>query len=263
MATDRSTEVQRVTVDGVAWVTVARPEKLNALDRHTIGAIDGAVQQALADDAVRVLVLTGAGEKAFVAGADIAEMATFDPPAAQAFSIEFQTALDRLEHAGKPTLAAVNGLALGGGCELALACHLRIAADSARFGQPEINLGLIPGAGGTQRLPRLVGRAVALELILSGRAIDAPEALRIGLVQRVVPRERLRDEVQEYARQLATKSPLALARALEATLRGAECPQAEGLRLEAALFGLCFGTADMREGVRAFLEKRKPTFHGR
>ncbi|HKQ61041.1 MAG TPA: enoyl-CoA hydratase-related protein [Candidatus Polarisedimenticolaceae bacterium] len=249
--------------DGAAWITVDRPEKLNALDRQTVAELASAAQLAAAEPGARAVVLTGAGEKAFVAGADIEEMAGLDPAGAQEFSGFLQETLDRFERCPKPVLAAVNGFALGGGCELAMACHLRFAAANARFGQPEVGLGLIPGAGGTQRLPRLVGRGRALDIILGGAPIDATEALRIGLVDRVCPPGELTATVASYVAALASKSPRALARALEAVLVGGELPQSEALRLEAALFGLCFATEDMREGTRAFLEKRKPTFPGR
>ena len=247
----------------MAWITVNRPEKLNALNRATFAAIVQAVDAALADPGVRVLVLTGAGEKAFVAGADIAEMGRLTPLQAQEWARELQAGLSRIERAAKPVIAAVNGFALGGGCELAMACHVRIAADSARLGQPEVALGLIPGAGGTQRLQRLVGRGRALDLILSGDPIPAAEALRIGLVERVVPAATLREEVEAYAAKLLSRSPTALARAMEAVLSGGESAQPEAERLEAALFGLCFATEDMREGTAAFLEKRKASFPGR
>jgi len=247
----------------VAWITVNRPEKLNALNRATFGRIVEAVEAALADPGTRVLVITGAGEKAFVAGADIAEMARLTPQQAQEWSRELQAGLARIERAGKPVIAAVNGFALGGGCELAMACHVRIAADTARLGQPEVALGLIPGAGGTQRLPRLVGRGRALDLILAGDPIPAAEALRIGLVERVVPAASLREEVDAYAARLLSRSPTALARALEAVLSGCESALPEAERLEASLFGLCFATDDMREGTAAFLEKRKASFPGK
>jgi enoyl-CoA hydratase len=246
-----------------AWITIARPEKLNALDRATAGALGQAVARAIDDAAVRVIALTGAGERAFVAGADIAEMSRLDAAGAQRFSRVLQATFDRIERAPKPVLAVINGFALGGGCELALACHLRIAADTARFGQPEVNLGLIPGAGGSQRLPRLVGRGRALELILSGAMIDAARAERIGLVDRVVPAAELVERASGWLAELSEKSPLALARALEAVISGSEVSLAEAQRLEAALFGLCFATEDMREGTAAFLAKRKPDFAGR
>jgi enoyl-CoA hydratase len=251
------------TAGRIAWITVHRPDKLNALNRQTVGEIASAARHALRDPGVGVLVVTGAGPKAFVAGADIAEMSALDAGAAQEFSHELNAALSVLEGSQKPVIAAVNGFALGGGCELALACHLRFAADTAKFGQPEVGLGLIPGAGGTQRLPRLVGRGRALDLILSGEMIDAAEALRIGLVERVVPAGELKDAVGAYAGKLLAKSPRALARALEAVVVGGEMDLTGALRLEASLFGLGFATDDMREGTRAFLEKRKPEFSGR
>ncbi|HZN55414.1 MAG TPA: enoyl-CoA hydratase-related protein [Candidatus Polarisedimenticolaceae bacterium] len=249
--------------DRVAWITVNRPDKLNALNRATVQEIARAAEHAIADPEVGVLVVTGAGEKAFVAGADIAEMAALDAAAAHRFSLELMESFGRLEASPKPVIAAVNGFALGGGCELALACHVRYAADTARFGQPEVNLGLIPGAGGTQRLQRSVGRGRALDLILSGDTIDAAEAHRIGLVERVAPAAELRAQVSALAAKLLGKSPLALARALDAVLAGGEMALTEALRLEASLFGLCFATEDMREGTRAFVEKRKPRFPGR
>jgi enoyl-CoA hydratase len=260
---DRFENIRYESQAGLAWITVDRPDKLNALSRRTVEEIVLAVRRALADETVAVLALTGSGDKAFVAGADIGEMSALNAAEAQTFSRFLQTSLDEVERGGKPVLAAVNGYALGGGCELALACHLRIAAETARFGQPEVGLGLIPGAGGTQRLPRVVGRGRALELILSGDMIDAAEAHRIGLVNRVVPAGELRPRVEELAGRLRSKSPLALRRALDAVIAGAECAQDEALRLEASLFGLCFASEDMREGTRAFLEKRKPAFRGR
>ncbi len=249
--------------DRVAWITIHRPEKLNALNRQTVVEIGAAARSAAADAEVGAIVVTGSGEKAFVAGADIAEMASMRPREAQEFSHLLADALDALERCGKPVIAAVNGFALGGGCEIAMACHVRIAADTAKFGQPEVGLGLIPGAGGTQRLPRLVGRGRALDLILSGATIDAAEAHRIGLVERLCPAAQLREAVEVYAANLLAKSPTALAAALEAVLSGGEIALPEALRLEASLFGLCFATEDMREGTGAFLEKRKPRFPGR
>ena len=248
---------------GVAWLTVNRPEKLNALNRAVVREIAAAARRAIENEACGVIVVTGSGEKAFVAGADIAEMSSLDPREAEAFSHELSDSFAVLERSPKPVIAAVNGFALGGGCELALACHLRIAADTARFGQPEVGLGLIPGAGGTQRLPRLVGQGRALDLILTGDAIDAAEALRIGLVERVVPGAELRPSVGAYAAKLLGRSGVALARALEAVVTGAGMSLSEALRLEASLFGLGFATEDMREGTAAFLEKRKPRFVGR
>jgi len=263
MADNDSGIVLYEVADRIAWVTINRPDKLNALNRATVAAIAGAARRAVADPAVGVVVVTGAGEKAFVAGADIAEMAALGPSEAQAFAHELNDGLGALERSPKPVLAAVNGFALGGGCELAMACHVRIASDTAKFGQPEVGLGLIPGAGGTQRLQRLVGRGRALDLILTGDMIDAAESLRIGLIERLVPASELRAKVTEYANKLLAKSPLALARALDAVLSGGEMALPEALRLEASLFGLSFATDDMREGTRAFVEKRKPQFPGR
>lgn len=248
---------------GAAWITIARPEKLNALNRAIIEELCVALGMAVGDPGARVIVVTGSGTRAFVAGADIAEMAAFTPQQGQEFSKFLQDSFNRLERAPKPVVAAVNGLALGGGCELAMACHVRIAADTAQFGQPEVGLGLIPGAGGTQRLQRLVGRGRALDLILSGQPVDAAEALRIGLVTRVVPAPVLRQAVERYVETLVGKSPRAHARALEAVLAAGELDLAQGQRIEAALFGLCFATEDMREGTRAFLEKREASFPGR
>jgi len=249
--------------DRVAWITVNRPDSLNALNRATVREIARAADRAGSDPDVGVIVVTGAGEKAFVAGADITEMATLDPAGAQQFAHELGDSFGRLEASRKPVIAAVNGFALGGGCELALACHVRIASDAAKFGQPEVGLGLIPGAGGTQRLQRLIGRGRALDLILTGDVIDASEALRIGLVERVTPAATLDSFVTAYAAKLLTKSPRAHARALDAVIAGGEMALPEALRFEASLFGLCFATDDMREGTRAFIEKRKPRFPGR
>jgi enoyl-CoA hydratase len=249
--------------DRVLWITVNRPDRLNSLNRQTVGEIAAAAGRAASDPEVGVIVVTGAGDKSFVAGADIAEMATLDARGAQAFSHALIDAFSLLAASPKPVIAAINGFALGGGCELALACHVRIAAETARFGQPEVGLGLIPGAGGTQRLQRLIGQGRALDLILSGDVIDAAEALRIGLIERMTPAATLRDSVTAYAGKLLAKSPLALSRALDAVLAGGEMPLPEALRLEASLFGLCFATDDMREGTRAFIEKRKPRFPGR
>jgi enoyl-CoA hydratase len=248
--------------DRAVWITIHRPDKLNALDRRTVEELVEARDRAVAEPEVAAIVVTGAGERAFVAGADVAEMAALDPAAAQRFSHFLQQALDGLERSPRPVIAAINGFALGGGCELALACHLRIAADTARFGQPEVGLGLIPGAGGTQRLPRVVGRGAALELILTGNPIDAVEAHRIGLVNRVVPAAELRTAATAWVATLATRSPIAVTRALDAVLRGADGTRDAGMLIESSLFGLSFATADMREGTRAFLEKRKPAFRG-
>jgi len=248
---------------GAAWLTINRPEKLNALNRKTVEEIATATVTAIENPEVRVLILTGAGDKAFVAGADIGEMASLDPQEGQEYGQFLQKSLDVLERSPKPVIASVNGFALGGGCELAMACHVRIASENARFGQHEVGLGLIPGAGGTQRLQRLVGRGVALELILSGAMISAAEAHRIGLVNRVVPAADLEARTMDWAGEFSTKSPVAMARAIEAIISGGDLPQDDAMRLEAALFGLSFATADMKEGTTAFLEKRKPVFPGK
>jgi len=249
--------------NGNAWITVNRQEKLNALNRATVQEIVAAAGRALADPEVRVLLLTGAGEKAFVAGADIKEMSAMSAAEGQEYSRFLHASLAWLERSPKPVLAAVNGFALGGGCELAMACHVRLASERASFGQPEVALGLIPGAGGTQRLQRLVGRGRAMDLVLSGDRIDAAEALRIGLVNRVFPADGLREGVEAYAQTLKGRSPAALGRAIEAVVSGGEMSLDDALRMESALFGLCFATEDMREGTAAFLEKRKPSFSGR
>ncbi|NZA25145.1 enoyl-CoA hydratase/isomerase family protein [Luteimonas sp. SJ-92] len=249
--------------DAVRVVTVNRPDKLNALNGATLDALHEAFEAVADDPAIRVAVLTGAGPKAFVAGADIAEMAQLAPVQARDFSRRGQRTMRRIETLPKPVIAMVNGFALGGGLELAMACHLRIAAEGARVGQPEINLGLIPGFGGTQRLLRLAGRAAALELCLLGAPIDAARALQLGIVNRVVPAADLEAETMALAAQLAAAAPLALRGILDCVAVGGECGIEEGLAYETAQFGLTFSTADMREGTIAFLEKRKPEFHGR
>ncbi|TAL85567.1 MAG: enoyl-CoA hydratase [Rhodanobacter sp.] len=247
----------------VRTITVNRPDKLNALNRETLNELTLAFAQAAHDDAVRVVVLTGAGEKAFVAGADIGEMSDLSPAQAQAFSRTGQRLMTAIERLGKPVLARVQGFALGGGMELAMACHLRIASEKAKFGQPEINLGLIPGFGGTQRLLRLAGRAATLELCLTGASIDATRARELGVVNRVVAPEALDDAVDTLADQLAHAAPLAAAGILDAVLLGGEAPIDQGLEFETQGFALAFATEDMREGTSAFLQKRKPAFKGR
>ncbi|BCS34147.1 3-hydroxybutyryl-CoA dehydratase [Luteitalea sp. TBR-22] len=247
----------------VRVLTITRPEKLNALNRATLAALRARLD-ALADEAaLRVLIVTGAGPKAFVAGADIAEFDGFTADAAAAYARAGQAVFDRLESMPVPTIAAINGYALGGGCELALACTFRLMADTARLGLPETSLGLIPGFGGTQRLARAIGRQQALELILTGRQVSADEAVRLGIVLRSVPAAALMDEAQALADQLAARAPLALRYAREAIADGLDRPLADGLAAEARLFGLAAATEDMREGVRAFLEKRPATFTGR
>ena len=247
----------------IRTIAVNRPDKLNALDSATLDALREAFDAAAADDSVRVVVLTGTGPKAFVAGADIAEMSGLSPAQGRDFSLRGSRMMRGIEKMPKPVIAMVNGFALGGGLELAMSCHLRIAADSAKVGQPEINLGLIPGFGGTQRLIRLCGRAAALELCLTGAPIDAARALQIGIVNRVVPSTELEAETHKLATQLANAAPLALRGILDCIDTGGEVGIGEGLEYESAQFGLVFSTDDMREGTTAFLEKRKPAFKGR
>lgn len=246
--------------DGVATVTINRPDKLNALNAATIDELDHCLRQLAADGSARVVVLTGAGPKAFVAGADIAELAALQAATAQALARRGQALMDLVAHLGKPVIAAVNGFALGGGCELALACSFRWAADTARLGLPETGLGLIPGYGGTQRLARLVGRGRALELILRGNMVTAAEAQAMGLVNRVLPAAELGPAVAQVAREIAARSQLTLRCALEAVDGGLATDQAAGLRLEAGLFGVVAASDDGHEGCRAFLEKRPPRF---
>ena len=248
---------------GVLVVTINRPEKLNALNTKTVTELGHVVDEAASDSAVRAIVLTGSGEKSFVAGADINELAVQTPVRGREHARSGQGVFDRIEQLGKPVIAAVNGFALGGGCELAMACTLRIASDTAKFGQPEINLGLIPGYAGSQRLPRLVGRGRALEMLLTGAPISAEEAYRIGLVNKVVPAASLMTEARALANTLATKAPVAVRYILEAVAGGLEMSFADAQDYEATLFGLVSTTDDMREGTRAFLEKRKAAFQGR
>ena len=249
--------------DGIRRITVNRPDKLNALNAATLDALQAAFDAAATDDAVRVVVLTGAGPKAFVAGADIAEMADLRPTEGRDFSLRGQRLMRSIETLPKPVVAMVNGFALGGGLELAMGCHLRIAADTAKVGQPEIGLGLIPGFGGSQRLLRLAGRAATLELCLLGAPVTAERALQLGIVNRVVPAAELEAETLKVATQLAASAPLALRATLDVVNIGGECGSEEGLQYETAQFGLMFATDDMREGTRAFMERRKPTFTGR
>ncbi len=248
---------------GIAYVTVNRPKALNALNTPTWKDLRTAFEDARDDLAVRGVILTGAGDKAFIAGADITELAHTGAVEAEQSSRFGQEVLDLVENLGKPVIAAVNGFALGGGCEAAMACTIRIAAEGAKFGQPEVKLGLLPGGGGTQRLPRLVGKGRALQLILTGEMISAQEAYRIGLVNEVAPAADLIPRAEAILKQIAANAPIAVAFALEATNKGMETSQSEGLRLEAAYFGLCAATEDKQEGTTAFLEKRPPQFHGR
>lgn len=251
------------TQDGIRTITVNRPDKLNALNSATLDALHQAFDAAADDAEVRVVVLTGAGEKAFVAGADISEMNGLTPVQGRDFSLRGQRMMRRVEKMPKPVIAAVNGFALGGGLELAMCCHLRIAGDNAKVGQPEINLGLIPGFGGSQRLLRLAGRAATLELCLTGAPINAERARELGIVNRVVPAADLQAETLKLATQLANAAPLALRAMLDCVNIGGECGIEEGLEYESAQFGLVFSTDDMREGTGAFLAKRKPAFKGR
>lgn len=247
----------------IAYITFNRPNVLNALNRKTVEELGDAVNRARDDSSVRVLILTGAGGKSFVAGADINELAQRTPVDGKDFSLFGQEIFHRLETIGKPSIAAINGFALGGGCELALSCTMRIASKNARLGQPEVKLGIIPGYGGSQRLARLCGKGIAHELILSGEMISADEALRVGLVNRVVEQTELIPTAESIAKKIAANAPLAVKFAMEAVEHGMEMPQEEGLFLEATLFGLCCATEDMREGTRAFIEKRPAQFKGK
>jgi enoyl-CoA hydratase len=249
--------------NGIGYVTVNRPEKLNALNRRTMDELRKCFEGIERDDEVRAVILTGAGEKAFVGGADINELAVQTPVEGKETSVRGQKILDLIEHLGKPVIAAINGYALGGGCELALACTIRIASENARLGQPEVKLGIIPGYAGTQRLPRLVGKGCALEMVLSGDPISAAEAYRIGLVNQVVSAQDLIATAEKLAQKILANAPLAVKFALEAVNHGLEMTEAEGQFLEANLFGLCCTTADMKEGTRAFLEKRPARFTGK
>src|SRR5208283_1004489 len=249
--------------DAIAYVTVNRPKVLNALNTPTWADLRTAFENARDDGAVRGVILTGAGDRAFVAGADISELAHATALEAEESSRFGQKVLDLIENLGKPVIAAINGFALGGGCETAMACTIRIAVESAKFGQPEVKLGVLPGAGGTQRLPRLVGKGRALQLILTGEMINAQEAYRIGLVNEVVPTANLISRAEAILKQIFSNAPLAIKYSLEAVNKGLETSQDEGLALEASFFGLCAGTEDKKEGTSAFLEKRAPRFQGR
>jgi len=250
--------------EGLATITINRPEVRNALTQALMEELGDAISQAETDNDVRVLILTGAGDRAFVAGADIGEVGARDTLSELGVNSRVRRDVyTRLEHLFKPSIAAINGYALGGGCELALACTLRIASDSARFGQPEINLGIIPGLGGTQRLPRLVGKGKAMELILTGDLIDAQESLRIGLVNKVVPAAQLMEEARVLGKKLASKPPLALRAAKDAVDYGADMSLAAALEFENRLFAILSGSADKSEGVSAFQEKRNPEWQGR
>jgi enoyl-CoA hydratase len=248
---------------GVATITINRPKVLNALNTQTLDELRRAVLALKRDDDVRAVIVTGSGEKSFIAGADINELAVQTPVGGRDHAMRGQHVLDLIENLGKPVIAAINGFALGGGCELAMACTIRIAADTARLGQPEINLGIIPGYAGTQRLARLVGKGRALELLLTGDHVTAQEAHRLGLVNRVVPAAELMTEARKLAVALAGKAPVAARYIIDAVNKGLEMPFPEAQIFEATLFGLVSTTEDMREGTRAFLEKRKADFKGK
>jgi enoyl-CoA hydratase len=249
--------------DGVAIVTVNRPDKRNALNDRTMEELEAVFTALGADSETRGVILTGAGDKAFVAGADIGELSTQSPVEGKERSIRGQRILDKIENLGKPVIAAVNGFALGGGCELAMACHVRIASENARFGTPEVKLGIMCGYAGTQRLARLVGKGLALEILLTGEMVEAAEAHRIGLVNKVVPINTLLAEAEALLRKMLANGPISLRFTLEAVNAGLEMPFAQAQYLEATLFGLICTTGDMKEGTRAFLEKRPAKFQGK
>jgi len=249
--------------DGIAFLTINRPDKLNALNDLVVSELHQAALAIRADASVRGVILTGSGPKAFVAGADIGDLARQGVMDGRARALNGQQMLYALERLGKPVLAAVNGFALGGGCELAMACHIRICSENARFGQPEVNLGITPGYGGTQRLPRIVGKGNALYMLLSAEHVNAQDALRMGLVSRVVPQEQLMAEAEKLMKSIVAKGPVALALTIEAVDRGMETTLEEGLRIEADAFGLVASTSDMKEGLTAFLEKRAAKFEGK
>lgn len=248
--------------EGTAIVTINRPDVLNALNARTMAEFDAVFEDFEKDESAGVLILTGAGEKAFAAGADIGELIECNPETGKALSLNGQRILRRLETMGKPSIAAVNGFALGGGCEVAMACTIRIASEKAKFGQPEVNLGIIPGYAGTQRLPRIVGQGVAMELLLTGRVIDANEALRIGLVSAVVPGEKLMETARKTAETILSKGPLAVRDVMKAVDKGMNMGFEEACQLEASLFGALCASSDMKEGMGAFLARRKAEFKG-
>ena len=266
-----STPVAALTLENVlyekkgaiAYVALNRPRVLNALNRRTWEDLQTAFEDARKDSAIRGVILTGAGDKAFIAGADIGELSRVTAVEAEESSTFGQGVLNLIENLGKPVVAAINGFALGGGCETAMACTIRVATENAKFGQPEVKLGVLPGGGGTQRLPRLVGKGRALQLILSGEMISAQEAYRIGLVNEVVPAADLITRAEAILKQIFANAPIAIRYSLEAVNKGLETSQAEGLALEASFFGLCAATQDKQEGTQAFLQKRAPEFQGR
>jgi len=247
----------------IAYVTLNRPKVLNALNKTALADLRAAFEDARDDSSLHGVILTGAGDKSFIAGADINEVATDTPVQAEEKTRRGQHLMDLIENLGKPVVAAINGFALGGGCEAALACTIRLAAESAKFGLPEVKLGIIPGYGGTQRLPRLVGKGVALQLILSGAMIDAQEAYRVGLVNEVVPKAELIGRAEAILNQIGANAPLSVRYALEAVNKGMETSVAEGLVLESTFVAICTSTEDKKEGTSAFLQKRPPQFQGR
>ena len=249
--------------DGVLWITIDRPDKLNALNHQTMQELKAAFESFAADDSVKAVIVTGAGDKAFVAGADIGEIQALDAASGEKFCLEGHAIFTLIETLPKPVIAAVNGFALGGGCELAMACHIRLASEKAVFGQPEVKLGITPGYGGTQRLPRLVGKGKAMQMVLSGGMVKAADARTFGLVEEVYPPEELLAKAEELARIIMNMGPVAVATAIRAINEGLQLPLDEAKKLEARLFGEVCATADMKEGTTAFLEKRKPNFTGR
>jgi enoyl-CoA hydratase len=266
MSTALSSRYKNLQVEGRGPITVLsihRPDVLNALNRETLGEIEDCARRFVTDAEQHALIVTGSGTKSFISGADINELAVLDPRGAEDISRFGQRVLDVLEQSPKPVIAAINGFAFGGGCELALACHLRLASENAVLGLPEVSLGIIPGYGGTQRLPRLVGPARALEIMTTARRVKADEAERIGLVNRVVPQDQLLAEAEKLAQAILKNGPLAVAAVLEAVGRGMQLPLADGLRFESGLFGILAASEDMHEGLKAFLEKRPAQYHRR
>jgi enoyl-CoA hydratase/carnithine racemase len=249
--------------NAIAYVTVNRPKVLNALNMATMEELRAAFHDIKNDASVRVVILTGAGEKAFIAGADIGELAQNDAVSAKEYTHRGQSVLNLIENLGKPVIACINGFALGGGCEIAMACTMRLASENAKLGQPEVKLGIIPGYGGTQRLPRLVGKGIAMQLLLSGEMISAQEAHRIGLVNEIVPAAELIPRAEAIAQKIIANAPLAVQYTMEAVNKGMEMPLAEGLYLEAVLFGMASATEDKKEGTASFLEKRQANFKGK
>ena len=251
------------TKNSIAYVTVNRPDKLNALNMGTMEELRAAFHQIKNDVSIRVVILTGAGEKAFIAGADIGELSKHDAVSAKEYTHRGQSVLNLIENLGKPVIACINGFALGGGCEVAMACTMRLATETAKLGQPEVKLGIIPGYGGTQRLPRLVGKGIATQLLLTGEMITAQEAHRIGLVNEVTPLAELIPRAEAIAQKIIANGPLAVQYTMEAVNKGMEMTQSEGLYVEAVLFGMACATEDQKEGTKAFLEKRSAQFKGK